>query len=197
MGPDVSDLAISELRQRDTREAARALSLAMVSCPIHLAVFQGGDEETRRVQEQMFDRLLRHYAGLVYVARLEGQVVGVLRMRACQGREASEPQAGDGDLQDTATRVAHWQAVWAQHDPKQPHWHLGPVGVPPAFQGSGIGTALMQHFCREVDARGAAAYLETDQSKNVRFYRKFGFQVIDEADIFDVKNYFMWRSEES
>jgi ribosomal protein S18 acetylase RimI-like enzyme len=197
MGPDVSDLAISELEDRHTCEAARALSLAMVSCPIHLAVFQGEDAEALDVQERMFDRLLRHYAGLVYVARLDRQVVGVLRMRACQGREASEPQAGEKDIQDTAARVAHWQAVWAQHDPKQPHWHLGPVGVLPAFQGSGVGTVLMQRFCHEVDARGGAAYLETDQSKNVRFYRKFGFQVIDEADIFDVKNYFMWRSKKS
>jgi ribosomal protein S18 acetylase RimI-like enzyme len=64
--------------------------------------------------------------------------------------------------------------------------------VPPR-QGCGIGTALMGRFCREVDARQGAAYLETDQSRSVRFYQRFGFQVVDEVDIFEVKNYFMWR----
>jgi ribosomal protein S18 acetylase RimI-like enzyme len=56
-----------------------------------------------------------------------------------------------------------------------------------------VGTALMARFCHEVDARLAAAYLETDQSRSVRFYQRFGFQVVDEVDIFEVKNYFMWR----
>ena len=30
--------------------------------------------------------------------------------------------------------------------------------------------------------------LETDPDKNVQFYEQFGFQVVGESDIFDVKN---------
>ena len=189
----MKDLTILPLEQRDISEAARVLSLAMLSCPIHVAVFQGQDAEVRRVQQQMFARLLRHYPGLVFVAKLDGQIVGVLRMKSCRGRQASHPEADEDTLQDTASRLSYWQAVWDQHDPKEPHWHLGPVGVVPSHQGSGIGTALMRHFCHEVDARKAAAFLETDRSGNVRFYQSFGFQVVDEIDIFQVKNYFMRR----
>jgi ribosomal protein S18 acetylase RimI-like enzyme len=189
----MKDLTILLLEQGDIPEAARVLSLAMLSCPIHVAVFQGQDADVRRVQEQMFARLLRHYPGLVFVAKLDGKIVGVLRMKSCRGRQTSHPEADESTLKDTASRLSYWQAVWDQHDPQEPHWHLGPVGVVPLHQSSGIGTALMRRFCREVDAREAAAFLETDRSENVRFYRGFDFQVVDEIDIFHVKNYFMRR----
>ena len=189
----MNDWTISSLEHRDISEAARVLSLAMLSCPIHVAVFQGQDDEVRRVQEWMFARLLRHYPGLVFVTKLDGQIVGVLRMKTCRGRQASASTAGEETLLDTASRLSHWQAVWDQHDPMEPHWHLGPVGVVPSHQGSGVGTALMGRFCHEVDARKAAAFLETDSSGNVRFYQSFGFQLVDEIDILQVKNYFMWR----
>jgi ribosomal protein S18 acetylase RimI-like enzyme len=189
----MNGLTISPLEQRDISEAARVLSLAMVNCPIHVAVFQGQGDEVRRVQERMFARLLRHYPGLVFVGELDGHVVGVLRAKSCDGGQASCPPADEDPIQDTASRVAYWQTTWEFHDPRESHWHLGPLGVLPSRQGSGIGTALMRHFCREVDARRAAAFLETDQSSSVRFYRGFGFQVVDEVDIFEVRNYFMWR----
>jgi len=73
------------------------------------------------------------------------------------------------------------------------HWHLGPIGVLPTHQGSGIGSILMERFCKEVDACLAKAYLETDLDKNVLFYEKFGFQVVSESKIFDVKNRYMLR----
>jgi hypothetical protein len=51
----------------------------------------------------------------------------------------------------------------------------------------------MERFCKEVDACLAKAYLETEGDKNVRFYEKFGFIVVAESDIFDVKNRYMLR----
>jgi predicted N-acetyltransferase YhbS len=64
------------------------------------------------------------------------------------------------------------------------HWRLGPVGVLPSHQGKGIGTTLLNRFCKEVDACLTPVYLETDTDKNVRFYERFGFQVVEETDIF-------------
>jgi ribosomal protein S18 acetylase RimI-like enzyme len=51
----------------------------------------------------------------------------------------------------------------------------------------------MERFCKEVDACLAKAYLETDLDKNVHFYEKFGFKVVSESKIFDVKNRYMLR----
>jgi ribosomal protein S18 acetylase RimI-like enzyme len=192
----MSELVISVLRDRDTEAAVTALTLAMLNLPLHTAVFQGQDREARSQIEGMIEMLLRHAPGMVFTARLDGRIAGVLRMKSCRGRQsASPPQAGANelDLKETAGRVSHWQSVWTRHDPQEHHWHLGPVGVAPDLQGRGVGTALVQHFCELMDARGAAAYLETDQTRVVRFYERFGFQVIAEADILKVRNYFMWR----
>ena len=61
------------------------------------------------------------------------------------------------------------------------------IGVNP------IGTKLLSRFCQEADACLSPAYLETDTDKNVRFYERFGFEVVKETEIFDVKNRYMWR----
>jgi ribosomal protein S18 acetylase RimI-like enzyme len=90
-------------------------------------------------------------------------------------------------------RALQLTSVWAKHDPKEPHWHIGPIGVAPAFQGQGVGKALLGSFLEMADADGPGAYLETDVDRNVTLYEKFGFRVIGQADILGVNNRFMRR----
>jgi GNAT superfamily N-acetyltransferase len=84
-------------------------------------------------------------------------------------------------------------SVWEKHDPKEPHWHIRPVGVVPAVQGQGVGHALLGLFLETVDDAGAMAYLETDVDRNVVLYEKFGFEVIGQEVVLDVNNRFMRR----
>jgi predicted N-acetyltransferase YhbS len=86
------------------------------------------------------------------------------------------------------------QSTWANHDPRQPHWHLGPIGVLPQLQWQGIGSRLLLKCCEIIDQRKEAAYLETDRPENVPLYGRFGFVVTDEEQILGVTNWFMWRS---
>ncbi len=51
----------------------------------------------------------------------------------------------------------------------------------------------MRVFCAKMDAAGETAYLETDKDINVRFYEKFGFEVVGEEDVISVPNWFMIR----
>jgi ribosomal protein S18 acetylase RimI-like enzyme len=101
------------------------------------------------------------------------------------------------DENNLGWRKSIWHKEWGRHDPLARHWHLGPIGVLPTHQGSGIGSMLMKRFCKEVDACPAKAYLETDLDKNVRFYEKFGFKVVSETEIFGVKNRYMLRASKS
>jgi GNAT superfamily N-acetyltransferase len=91
------------------------------------------------------------------------------------------------------SRKALWLNEWARRDPKYPHWHFGPLGVLPVFQKQGVGSKLMQRVCTEVDELKAIAYLETDRERNVGLYSKFGFVVVDESMILNVKNTYMRR----
>ena len=83
--------------------------------------------------------------------------------------------------------------TWAKHDPEEPHWHLGPVAVDAHLQGMGVGSRLMQAFCAKMDAEHEDAYLETDKPENVRFYERFGFEVVSEQDVLGTPNWFMLR----
>jgi hypothetical protein len=37
-------------------------------------------------------------------------------------------------------------------------------------------------------------YLETDQAENVEFYRRFGFELTNEASVLGVPNFYMRRA---
>lgn len=65
----------------------------------------------------------------------------------------------------------------AASHPREPHWYLPLIGVDPAFQGAGIGTALLQHRLRMCDTDAIPAYLETQKPENVPYYQRFGFTV--------------------
>jgi ribosomal protein S18 acetylase RimI-like enzyme len=67
------------------------------------------------------------------------------------------------------------------------------MAVDEGLKGRGIGTRLLETYCMQLDAVHLAAYLETETARNVRFYERFGFEVIDRADVLGSPNWFMWR----
>ena len=184
---------ISFLEKSDISEASRVLSEAMLKVPLHIAVFQGHSEKEHKIIEKMFFELLSDLPGITFLARINRQIVGVMRMKSCDGSKVSNEPAQTEDVNNLYWRKSYWHNEWARHDPLNQHWHLGPVGVFPSHQGKGIGSKLLSRFCQEVDTCLAPAYLETDTAKNVRFYERFGFQVVGETEIFGVKNRYMWR----
>lgn len=66
----------------------------------------------------------------------------------------------------------------ARH-PTEPHYYLFAIGARPGKQGKGIGGRLMTAGLERVDADGQAAYLESSKERNVPFYRRFGFEVLE------------------
>lgn len=191
---DMNELNIKLLELSEVAEAANVLSVAMLKNPLHIAAFQGQGEAERKQIEQMFVMLFKELPGVIFIAKRDGGMVGVMRMKSCVGRKVADDVDGIGNTNSIKGRTAKWHRAWAEHDPLEQHWHLGPIGVLPEYQGKGIGTKLMDRFCREVDTCRTGAYLETDLQHNVRFYERFGFKVVHECDVLNVKNSYMWRS---
>ena len=102
-------------------------------------------------------------------------------------RDAPSPGATD------AERFLYSGSVMAEHDLPEPHWHVGPVGVEPGFQGMGLGRAAMRHLCTEFDEHQRLAWLETDKPENVRFYIGLGFEVVEEVPMLTSRFWFMRR----
>ena len=189
MGP----LHISFMERGDIEASANVLSHAMLHNPLHLAVFQGNGENARFEIERMFLKLFYDRPGIVFIAKEGGNIIGVMRMNSCIGKKSVNQPHDQKDLENVESRQAYWLGEWARRDPTEQHWHLGPIGVLPAYRGLGVGTRLMERFCDEVDKCSATAYLETDLDKNVIFYQKFGFEVLTRSTIFQVENTYMFR----
>ncbi|WP_373696803.1 GNAT family N-acetyltransferase [Microvirga yunnanensis] len=75
-----------------------------------------------------------------------------------------------------AQAAALWLAPGVQ--PDEPHWYLPLIGVNPAQQGKGYGSALLKHALRLCDEDGTLAYLESSNPKNIPLYQRHGFQVL-------------------
>lgn len=69
-----------------------------------------------------------------------------------------------------------WQA--RERDLKGACWYLFLLGVEPSRQRRGLGGALMRGVLERADVDKVACYLETENERNVAFYRKQGFDVI-------------------
>ena len=76
-----------------------------------------------------------------------------------------------------------------------PHWYLWALGVSPNAQGRGIGKSLLQPILERADREGVPCYLETQTTGNVEFYRKSGFEVMEESrePVGDIPIWFLRR----
>jgi ribosomal protein S18 acetylase RimI-like enzyme len=188
----------------EIEEVLDVLARGMRDNPLHVAAF-GEDPERRR---RSFRGLMaaafsiRDISHTLVARREDGVIVGVCgmmppgnclpdfrqRLRLLPTLLSIGPRA--------VGRMMRWLGVWEKHDPEERHWHLGPLAVDAHLQGMGVGSRMMQVFCAQMDAAREDTYLETDKRENVRFYERFGFEVVGEQEVLGVTNYFMLRRAE-
>ena len=152
----------------------------MITWPFH-------DHRVDERAEPLFAAILAEYqrsdivweagdGGGVAVWIPPGSGVGIDQMNVAT-RDAIPPLTDDGG--------ERYHAFWGwleSHIPAEPHWMLDMVGVDPARQGQGIGRALIGHGLGLAERDGVPAFLETGNPRNVPYYERFGFRVIDEGD---------------
>jgi ribosomal protein S18 acetylase RimI-like enzyme len=198
---DADAVEIRDLRHDEVAAAVAVLARGMRDNPLHVAAY--GDDPERRLR--CHARLMR---GLLHVfgaqqpicAVRDGAllgVTGVAPVATCQPTVAQRLRLLPSTLglgPRTAARVGRWLSSWARHDLSEPHVHLGPLAVDAHLQGRGIGSLIMREHCRRLDDGGHVGYLETDKAENVRFYGRFGFEVIGEEAVIGVPNWFMRRA---
>lgn len=194
---------VQTLDGADVEAAAGVLGRGMRDNPLHVGAL--GESEARR--EQALTGVFRAFLALEVAQK--GKVLGALRgdtlVGVCGMMRPGCCQLSPGEkigllpklvahcgLRGTGKLLGQF-GNWAKHDMKEPHWHLGPVGIERELQGQGIGSLLMREFNALVDAEHCAAWLETDKEQNVEFYRKHGFEVSAEDEVNGVKNWFMAR----
>ena len=194
-----------EIGASDPSEIGAVLGLisrGMRDNPTHVAALGEDPERRQKRVHRIFSKVLPvmgHFDHLLVARHPDNTVLGVLGMAApgrCQPNAKQRMQLTLGLLPlgpYALSRSLRWVGTWEKHDPEERHWHLGPVAVDAHLQGMGIGSKLMRVFCAQMDAAHENAYLETDKPENVRFYERFGFEIVDEEQVIGVPNWYMAR----
>ena len=65
-----------------------------------------------------------------------------------------------------------------EYHPTDQHWYLPMIGVDPARQGRGYGSALLRHGLETCNTQGVPAYLEATSERNKRLHERHGFEAI-------------------
>ena len=71
------------------------------------------------------------------------------------------------------------------HHPDGPHWFLPLIAVDAAYQGRGLGSALMQAAVDRCDEDGVVAYLESSNPLNITLYERHGFNAVGVVQVGD------------
>lgn len=79
-------------------------------------------------------------------------------------------------LRDVPRALRGFNLMESRH-PHERHYYLPVVGVDPAWQGRGIGTALLRPMLDRCDREGMPAYLEATSPRNRACYERNGFRV--------------------
>jgi GNAT superfamily N-acetyltransferase len=67
--------------------------------------------------------------------------------------------------------------------PKDEHWYLAILGTDPSRWRRGLGSRLLEPVLAGADEEGIPCYLETQAERNLAFYGRHGFSVVQEVRV--------------
>lgn len=181
-------MRIAPATPADLPAAAACMAAAFSNDPVTGAFFHdspiGRAESTARFFAMLFDA--RIALGMPALVARDGDRVGGLVM----GYDTTGSADWPVDVQ------ARWEAFEALHPglperfetyetlvntfrPVGSPYVLGALGVDPAYQGKGLGRALVEAFLNlsDGDPASTGTILETGTPSNLDFYRRLGFEV--------------------
>ena len=193
----MSNFHISFMEQNDIQNSAKVLSIAMLNNPHHIGVFLGNGENERLEIEKMFFELFNSLPGIVFLAKEREEIIGAMRMKSCIGKAIDVPSVFD-DENDINWRKLVWLKEWAEHNPFEQHWHLGPIGVLPGRLTGGWG--LVPNLCSVF----AKKWIIVQQKhtwkliwmKMSGFMKNLDLKLFPSLNIFEVENRYMLRTQQ-
>jgi hypothetical protein len=143
-GVAATEIVVDALNTGEIGQAISVMSRGMRDNPLHVVAF-GIDPDARlKKLQRLFTIVMTtdKFKQYALVARdADGDIVGVCGMSPpgdCTPTTGEQLRVLPRMLPlgpRPLVRVMQWMAAWAKHDPKQRHWHLGPVAVAADVQG--------------------------------------------------------------
>jgi len=171
------------------RDFAQALYDALVEDAFYITMEQqlGQPAEAREAMLRYLDYSMveaRDY-GRLYFPEAHRHGVAVWSQPLAPGREAQRKSAKLEFLQrqmGTASatryeRIADFMSRQSDALVDASAWYLSIVGILPAWQNRGLGSALITPLLEQADRAGVPTFLETFTPRNEPFYRRLGYRV--------------------
>jgi ribosomal protein S18 acetylase RimI-like enzyme len=170
----------------DAAAVAAALAVAFTDDPVFCWMLPDADVRrvaTRRFFELVVDIVAPHDDAWTTAAGVTGVGVGGAALWVPAGRAPMSDQRAEqfadelGDLcAPHGDRVLELIGLMDSRHPHQPHEYLWFLGVVPAAQGRGLGSALLTPVLERADEAGCPAYLEATSPRNGALYERHGFR---------------------
>lgn len=184
--------AIEHLRLDAVKAAGEMLGRAFVDDPFF--TYMDPDAETRGSRVRWYLEANTRACVLLGSAYVTAATMAGVALWVPQGREFDEEIMHESGLSaraqvfgpDTEARYGILGRAFGeahQQIAPEPHHYLTILGVDPEHQGQGIGGALLRPFLAEADRDGIMCYVETTRERNVPFYERHGFVVIDARSV--------------
>ena len=179
---------VVEIGEPEIPDCADVLAQAFEQDPLQLYVLP--DPQVRqRLASRQLGASVRY--GFLYglALRTSGACRGVavwLRPGAAEFDSARAEAAGLLGVADAMGREASERSlrIWRQfariraQEAGPRYWYLMVIGVLPAYQGQGLGGALMRPVLAQADRDDLPCFVETVQPRNLPLYARHGFQLV-------------------
>ena len=173
-------ISVETADEEEHRQLLDALTLAFAGDPLMRWLFPTPHEYLRS-----FPGFAEHYGGRAFemdTAFYVGNYAGAA-LWLPPGTEPDEAALAElaGETLPEEKLADAWTAFdqLGRRQPDDPHWHLPLVGVEPAHQGQGFGTALVEHTLARCDRQEELAYLESANPRNLSLYLRCGFELLE------------------
>ncbi len=191
----MTELLISPIRADQVADAARAMASAFVDAP-RFRFLVPGDAQRQAKLEWYWAASIRACilaGGVVHVAREGpgGLVLGAALWDSPEQGPHSPVTLLRSGLWAAPVRlgVPAWRrrrslgVVLAALESPRPCWYLNAIGVDPAAQRGGVGSALINQMLIRIDDDALPAFLDTSAPDNLSYYERFGFRVTAESTL--------------
>lgn len=198
--PDFESATVREATRADLAPLAKAMAAAFYEDPIASWVFQDDSRRMRQLERgfALFMRRLFLPSGECYTT---DHVAGGAMWLPPGRWQAPLPTqlhvlAGLAGISGRRfPRFLRYSRLLDQKHRREDHWYLPYMGVEPARQGRGIGSALLRPVLERCDRDRLPAYLEASSPRNRDLYERHGFEVVEVVELATggPVHWLMWR----
>lgn len=189
MSADLSFLY--RLKKRDVKKAAQVFARAFHTD--ELAQYMFPDEDFRREILPIYFNYRIKFGilyGEVYAPspNIEGLAVWYLsdefkmtNWRNFRAGGMKLLQNVDKETMKRMNTINHFSTNLRNEYTTSKYWYLAPIGIDPIHQGKGLASRLMRPMLARIDSEQLPCLLETQSTKNVNIYKRYGFEIVKES----------------